>query len=29
MDLREFEKWALNEKSVANPEPDYGFKGEW
>ena len=28
MNLREFEKWALAQGSVANPEPDYGFKGE-
>lgn len=28
MNLREFEKWALAQGSVANPEPDFGFKGE-
>lgn len=28
MNLRKFEKWALAQGSVANPEPDYGFKGE-
>lgn len=28
MNLREFEKWALEQGSVANPEPDYGFKGQ-
>jgi hypothetical protein len=28
MNLREFEKWALTQGSVANPEPDYGFKGQ-
>ena len=28
MNLREFEKWALAQGSVANPKPDYGFKGE-
>lgn len=28
MNLREFEKWALEQGSVANPEPDNWFKGE-
>ena len=28
MNLREFEKWALAQGSVANPEPDFGFKGQ-
>ncbi len=28
MNLREFEKWALAQGSVANPEPDCGFKGQ-
>lgn len=27
MNLREFEAWALAQKSVANPTPDFGFKG--
>ena len=28
MNLREFEKWALAQRSVANPAPDGGFKGQ-
>ena len=28
MNLREFEAWALAQGSVANPEPDFGFKGQ-
>ena len=28
MNLREFEKWALDIRSVSKPEPVYGFKGE-
>lgn len=28
MNLREFERWALSQGSVANPEPDGGFKGQ-
>lgn len=28
MNLREFEKWAIAQGSVANPEPDGGFKGQ-
>lgn len=28
MNLREFEKWALSQGSVANPAPDNGFKGQ-
>lgn len=28
MTLREFEKWAIEQKSVANPKPDYSHKGQ-
>ena len=28
MNLREFGSWALNQGSVANPEPNYNYKGQ-
>ena len=28
MNLKEFEKWALEEKSVGNPTPEQSYKGE-
>ena len=28
MNLREFGSWAINEKSVSNPEPNYKYKGQ-